>query len=445
MKFITGILLILLSFSWSASAKAGTLAEYMETRKIYAAAAACMASYSSRTGSLAVAAFEQEGWKIEPNKLVGKETDARYLLAWNPNSKLDHDIYLLAVGGTENAKDAKVDMRTSKVYFAGSTVEEFAVNAAKKDLPPDVPRVHEGFNQATQLLLSAGTTQANDSKAGTLRTIANILREDHNDKVYLVGHSLGGAVVTLLAARLIDLGVKSSQIEVVTFGAPEVGNEAFVKQYDGKFVQTRIVNQDDPVPYALRKVYGGYRHIGPAVEWPIPDDLKSYFSHDMPVYLDLAIKNYYPKRRAAFEAGLIPQSEPIEGKNRLYVASIKNSLPPELQSEIPYMQEALWTEYDRISPGSVVDTGEPSSLTNLEKAAAAGCTLVVAPEIQAVRVREANAYYVSLNQTVYRVSDGVTLNVGLYGSSTKEWTPMDALIHNARLMSRESSSWADAK
>ena len=146
---------------------------------------------------------------------------------------------------------------------------------------------------------------------------------------------------------------------------------------------------------------------------------------------------------SAINEGLIPRSEAVAGKNRIYVAPIKNSLPPELQSELPYMQEALWAEYDGILPGYVVDSGEQNTLSNLEKAAAAGCTLLVEPEIQAVRVREVNAYYVSLNQAVYRVSDGATLNVGIYGSNAKELTPMDALIHGARRMSRESSSWAE--
>ena len=443
MRLITGVLLMLFSFSWTSAASAGTLAEYMEAKRIYAAAAACMASYSNRFGGIAVTAFEQEGWKVEPKKLVGEKADARYLLAWNPNSEQDRDVYLLAIGGSESFRDAKVDLRTKKVYFAGSTLDEFAANAARADLPPDVPRVHEGFNQAAQLLLSAGTVLANDAQAGTERSISNILREDHNDKIYLVGHSLGGAVATLLAARLIDMGVKASQIEVINFGAPSVGNEAFVQKYDGKFVQTRIVADGDPVPYALRRIYGGYRQMGSVQEWAVPDDLKSYFSHDMPVYLDLALKKYYPKLRGAINEGLVPRSEPVAGKNRLYVAQIKISLPPALQSEFPYMQEALWEQYDGILPGYVVDPGENSTLSNLEKAAAAGCSLLLVPEIQAVQVRAENTYYISLNQTVYRVRDGTTLNVGLYGSNAKELTPMDALIHNARLMSRESSTWAE--
>ena len=96
-------------------------------------------------------------------------------------------------------------------------------------------------------------------------------------------------------------------------------------------------------------------------------------------------------------------------------------------------------------PGNVVDTDENISLSNLEKARAAGCSLLVVPEIQAVRVREDNTYYVSLTQTVYRVSDGSVLNAGIFGSNTKTLTPLGALVHNARTMSKESLSWVEAK
>ncbi len=445
MKTIARMLLFLYAISLPVTVSAGTMSEYLEAKKIFLAAGACMAAYTTRPGSLAIAAFEQQGWHVEPFKNQGEKADAKYLLAWDTNSKADQDFYLLAIAGTESLRDAKVDLRTKKVYFAGTTLEEFAANAARNDLPPGVPRVHEGFNQATQVLLSAKSAQANDQQAGTERMVPSILKEDSEDKLYLVGHSLGGAVVTLAAARLLDMGVHPGQIEVITFGAPAVGNEAFVQKYDGKFAVTRIVLPRDPIPEALRKVFGGYRHIGNEVKWPLPDILKSYFSHDISVYVDLALKNYYSKRRAAINEGLIPRSEPMQGKNRLYVAAIKNNLLPALQSEFSFMQEALWEEYDSILPGCVTDSGEKTALSEMEAAAAAGCTLLVAPEIQAVRVRDDDTYYISLTQTVYRVSDGTTVNAGIYGGNTKELTPLGALINEIQTMRRESAAWAEIK
>ena len=104
------------------------------------------------------------------------------------------------------------------------------------------------------------------------------------------------------------------------------------------------------------------------------------------------------------------------------------------------MQEALWDEYESLSPGIVRDSGD-ETLSDLVKAGAAGCDLLVVPEIQTTRVRDENTWYVSLHQTVYRVADGKVLNVGIYGSSTKELTPLVALINNTRQMGRESGAW----
>jgi len=157
----------------------------------------------------------------------------------------------------------------------------------------------------------------------------------------------------------------------------------------------------------------------------------------------MALRNFYPKRRAAINEGIVIPAEPAPGKPRLYIAPIKNSLPPALKSDFPFMQEALWNEYELISAGNVVAREESSSASYFEKAAKAGCDLLVVPEIQAVRVREANTYYVSLNQAVFRVSDGTTVNAGMFGSNTKELTPLDALIHGAKTMNKESAAWLD--
>lgn len=439
---IIGILVALLLLTGVGTVSATTLSDYLEAKHILNAMAACTASYNNRPGSLAVAAFERRDWKIEPFRKIGEKADAKYLLAWQTSSNADQDVYLLAVAGTEDLKDVKVDLRSSKVYFAGTTLAEFEANAARKDLPVDVPRVHEGFNQAAQELLKAETEQANDAKAGTIRLLSNILKQDREDKVYLVGHSLGGAVVTLLAARLLDLGVNPEQIEVITFGAPAVGNEEFVKKYEGKIKMTRIVIEGDPVPWSLRKVFGGYRHIGDEVVWRVSDPLQGYFSHNVPLYMDMALKNYYSKRRLGLKDGSLFPSEPLAGQPQLCVAAIKNSLPNTLQSEFAVMEEALWDQYDSIAPGMIpFFAAQPPSSSNMEKATAAGCKLLAVPDIQALRVRNDNTWYISLNQTVYRVPDGKVLNVGIYGGNTKVLTPMGALIHGASTMSQESDSW----
>jgi len=427
-------------------ASAGTLEDYTEARKMFWATAASMAAYSNRPASLVTESFAQQGWKIVKREQVADNADVQFILAWDANSQLGRNHYLLAVAGTESKLDVKVDLRTSKVYFAGSTLEEFAANAARTDLPPDAPRVHKGFNQVAQLLLSMETIQTQYEQNGKPKLLTSFLQENPDEKVFLVGHSLGGAVVTLIAARLVDMGVRPEQIEVIALGAPTVGNEAFVQRYDGKFPLTRIVVEGDPVPLALRKVFGGYRHFGTVFEYPASYTVKGYFQHDMTVYLDVALKRYFSIRRKALDEGVLPLATPLPDKPRLYVAPIKNSLPAALQEEFTFMKEGLLEKYEAILPGFVLDPGKTYDETTMQKAAAAGCELLVVPEIHAEKVRqEENTYYVSLLQSVYRVKDGTLLNLGSYGSGTKVLTPLEALLHDSGEMKAESSEWINNK
>jgi hypothetical protein len=436
--------LVMLIFPLSASA--GTREDFTQAQKQYLAAGACMAAYSDRYGSLAIAAFEQEGWKIEPHMQSGNGADVKYILAWDTNSQPGRDSYVLAVAGAERTLDVKTFFRTRKVYFAGTTLEEFAANAARKDVPAEVPKVHEGFNQSAQLLLSLESVQSHAEQSGKSIMLTSILLENPNTKVFLAGHSMGGAVVTLVAARLLDMGVRPEQIEVVTFGAPTVGNDLFVQKYENKIPLTRIVVEGDPIPITLRRVFGGYRPLGGEIVWPVPDALKSYTEHDISVYLDIALTKYYPLRRQAINEGIIPAAEPIPGRPRLYVAPIKNSLPKELQEEFMTMREGLLSQYDDISPGYILDPATEYDETTLKKAAEAGCGLLAVAEIQALRMpKEDNTYFVSLIQTVYRVEDGEIVSLENFGSSTKILTPMVALVLDARSMRADSAAWINAK
>jgi len=351
--------------------------------------------------------------------------------------------YLLAVAGTESNQDMKVDLRVKKVYFAGSTLEEFAANAESKDVPPDAPRVHEGFNQVTQLLLSVEMTHPVNTNSPK-KLLTALLQENPKDKIYLVGHSLGGAAVTLAAARLVDMGVKPEQIEVITFGAPTAGNDAFVKKYSDKFALTTIVVEGDPVPVALRRIYGGYRDLGQKVVWKVPAALMVYHRHDMKVYLDLAIKNYFTVQRQAQLAGLLPIAELTAGKPRLYVAPIQDSLPVELKGEWVFMRQILLQRYENISPGFVLDPAAAYYEAARDKAKAAGCELMVVPEIKAEKFQN-DFYTVTLSQKVFRVKGGELVGEGTYSSNTIELTPMEVMAFEARTMDKESAAWINLK
>ncbi|AIF52756.1 lipase family protein [Pelosinus sp. UFO1] len=416
------------------------LEEYEEARTLYMAAAACTAVYSDRVGIIARDALVQDGWKIQYYVGKDKKADARFLFAKKSQEGSSIPLYLLSAVGTENIKDVKTDLRVGKVYFAGKGPEEFSENAQRKNMPDTVPKVHEGFNQYVQ----AGFSKEIVEEVGnSKKPFLDILQEDGDKKVYLVGHSLGGAGVTIGGARLLEMGIKPEQVEVITFGAPAVGNHAFRQKYEPLLHLTRVVATGDPVTQALQKLVGGYEQFGREIRWQVPT-LENPGPHQITLYLDLAIKNYYQKRLQAVQAGELSmpkQSFSTSETSRVFVAPLKNDLPEELQAEFVYMKEALQDEY-RATFSNYMLAGEETNEDIFQKALAEKSEWVVVPTVQAHKVKdEENVYYITLTQRVYRVENRAVVHAASYGSSTREMTPLEAFIHDMKTMSHDRQEW----
>ena len=82
--------------------------------------------------------------------------------------------------------------------------------------------VHKGFNEYVNTVLSATMQDGSSSK----RFVEEI-KNNPKVRVLLTGHSLGGAVATLTAERLVSMGIEKWRVPVITFGAPAIGNAAF--------------------------------------------------------------------------------------------------------------------------------------------------------------------------------------------------------------------------
>eukprot|EP00434_Breviolum_minutum_P001166 symbB.v1.2.001020.t3/scaffold52.1/size380577/10 len=83
-------------------------------------------------------------------------------------------------------------------------------------------KVHQGFLEACNCLW------AELERKGILQKIHGNPVEAKPTPMKLMGHSLGGAIATLLAVRLKLLGC---EVQVVTFGSPRVGDDAFKALY----------------------------------------------------------------------------------------------------------------------------------------------------------------------------------------------------------------------
>ena len=84
----------------------------------------------------------------------------------------------------------------------------------------------------------------------------NALKENKDLKVYICGHSLGGALATLCGAYFkIFEEIKVNAI--YTIGQPKVGNRAFGDHLKEFIPLFRIINQTDPIPF-----FGYGSHFG---------------------------------------------------------------------------------------------------------------------------------------------------------------------------------------
>jgi hypothetical protein len=83
--------------------------------------------------------------------------------------------------------------------------------------------------------------------------------------LYVTGHSLGGAMAVLAAARIFATPrFKGLLAGVYTFGAPAVGDEKFAQSCHGKFGERtfRHVNDCDVVPHFPPRECGEFFHFG---------------------------------------------------------------------------------------------------------------------------------------------------------------------------------------
>lgn len=394
--------------------------EYKEAYNLYIAAAASAAAYSGRLGELANRYLEQDGWQIDHYIQAQGRTGARYLIA----RKKDVPYYLAAIVGTENDKDIETDLKFDKVYFAGSNEGEFAANAAKKDVPTTEPKVHRGFNQFVQAGLSA--VLRNPQQVSL--SLPDLLLSDPASKLYITGHSLGGAAATLAGARLLSAGIRPEQVEVITFGAPAVGNEAFAAKFGSPLRLTRVVNSGDMVIGALQTLVGGYRQFGREIKWRPPATVSD--AHQLVGYIDTAIKNYYDKRRLAVEAGM-PLPAPAAGEQlnsgRVYIVPLANNLPGSLTADFAYMQEALQDEYRQTLSDYITADNQDDWR---DSARSGGCRWAIISNVSAQQVKQRkNTYYITLTQTVYDMTTGAVATTAIFSTATTNLTPLEAFIH----------------
>ncbi len=426
MKRLMLIVYVLIILYLPVTGYSGPKADYDEAYAIYVTAGASMAAYNDRLGELANRYLEQDGWQVDRYIQPPGVSGVRFVIA-KKDLPAGNTFYLLAITGTETAGDIKTNLKVDKIYFSGSTPDEFTANAAKQAVPDTEPKVHKGFSEFIQTSAAAMLRDIDERSF----LLTELLHMKPGDKLYLTGHSLGGAAAILAGAQLVCQGIPPEQIEIVTFGSPAVGNAAFAAKFEPLLRVTRVVISGDPVPGVLQALVGGYKQFGREIKWqPAATD-----PHELTGYLDLAIKNYYTRQQQALQAGInlnTPADDQTGAFASVYIAPLVNNLPAGLTPEFGYMQEALSGEYRKTLPGTIL--GNNSSGRNWRaEAVAAGCRWVIVPEVSGLRLQQKkNIYHVTFQQTIYDAATGTAINTAIFSTATYHLTPLTAFIHTLK-------------
>lgn len=122
------------------------------------------------------------------------------------------------------------------ITFRGTKEPEDFLTDANLDQVPLTPPLfaHAGFAASLD---------------GAYTQILEFARTRGTRRLWLTGHSLGGALATLAAWRLQQDGVTVQGVS--TYGSPRVGNTAFALSYEALFASRptqRWVNANDPIP-----------------------------------------------------------------------------------------------------------------------------------------------------------------------------------------------------
>ncbi|EIE18845.1 alpha/beta-hydrolase [Coccomyxa subellipsoidea C-169] len=159
--------------------------------------------------------------------------------------------------------------------------------------------VHEGFNEAYQSVKPRVLDIFDEIIGECVNSRSPAAGKSNDDRwrVYLTGHSMGGALATLCAYELAarDYGnVPEPAVTMYSFGQPRVGNLPFSSDYDEVVPDSwRVKNANDIVTRVPSLL--GYHHIGVEVQM-FPDG-----------QLTISRETSDDLREGAFAADIIPK------------------------------------------------------------------------------------------------------------------------------------------
>ena len=421
--------------------------ELQKARMEYICALASAASYDNKLNQAVREELMNQGWEFKEFHNENRRADSNFFVITRPDDSGRMQT-IIAIPGTEKAKDIEVDMRTSKVRFGGASPEEFqkvADGASAVNESELYPMVHRGFHDYTQ---TAFFTPNEDGHMGMEYLLGGIYG---NETVYITGHSLGGAAATLLGARLLsmpELDTADNKLKIISFGAPAVGNKQFAELFDGRLDLNRMTVAYDPVKEALQALpFSGYVQFGKVEQWKRNTTVQR-FHHEMSVYLDCALRNYYD--RLASESDT--DKKQLETGNasvsvwsdmrassafssskapKIFVAPVTAKLHQDIQCDARYMSCVMKDMLLHQLGGTIASNDEVLDFADtLEAARDAGCSYILMETITGTKPKDKQyTYDIMVEEMIYDTS-GMLIGMQTVSTSTDSITPIEAVMYD---------------
>ncbi|MEM6252601.1 MAG: lipase family protein [Cyanobacteria bacterium P01_D01_bin.156] len=191
---------------------------------------------------------------IKPKLIDQKSTDTQVALLEDVANQRGYIVFR----GSSADRDWLTNLEFSKWSVA---IQEAVLHERNLDYPKEYGK------SSTGVKLHKGFTKAYLAVRAEIQAAVKASAIPH---WVITGHSLGGALAKLCAVDLqYNVGTNAS-FQAYTFGAPRVGNSAFVKSYNLRVPQTwRFVNGNDIV-CGLPRRWQGYSHVEHRLRFNVP-------------------------------------------------------------------------------------------------------------------------------------------------------------------------------
>ena len=359
------------------------------------------AAYSGETGDLSKRFFEGRGWKLDKFENHSEKINVKihFMSKITPEGDVTKVFFIT---GTEDLKDVGIDIKVKPVPLYEND---------KKIL------VHSGFKNYADAALANGI----------LDFLVEYINNHPEEKIYITGHSLGGAIAMMTAVRLFDAGANMQNIKIITFGAPAIGNKNLAEKYKDKFNLTRVVMDSDIVDVSL-DIFG-YTHFGEVVDYKQVESSTQY-AHAVSLYFDCALRNFYDAEMNMDSLNKI--------ETPIYIAPIKIVQKSFTADDEKYIKKIIYDGYT--SRFKNVKFSEPpfeeikkaadfsySVKEYLDAAKNSGSRFIIVPLIHSKPIRDAKQRTLRvLFEEIIFDANGHLLSMNTSGMTTKELTNLGA-------------------